>query len=96
MTEDEKDETDVIARKALRIQRARERRTETAWFGFGMFGMIGWAVTVPLLAGIALGLWLDARWPGDVSWTLVMIFVGLALGCLNAWYWIRREGRRDD
>ena len=50
----------------------------------------------PVVAGTALGLWIDARWPGGTSWTLVLMLAGVALGCANAWYWIQREGRRDD
>lgn len=95
MTDDD-DETKLIARKARRMQKARRRREENALFGLGMFGMVGWAVAVPIVAGIALGVWIDTRWPGETSWTLILLFAGVALGCLNAWYWIQREGRRDD
>ncbi len=56
-----------------------------------MFGLVGWAVVLPTLAGIALGLWLDASFPGRPSWTLTLLVAGLAVGCLNAWYWVRRE-----
>jgi ATP synthase protein I len=90
------DETGEIARKAQRLQRARLRRRESPWRGLGMFGMVGWAVAVPVVAGVALGVWIDARWPGERSWTLMLLLAGAALGCLNAWYWIQREGRRDD
>lgn len=96
MSEDEADETRTISRKARRMERARRRRAESALRGVGMFGMVGWAVAVPLLAGIGLGLWLDARWPGGRSWTLACLLGGAALGCLNAWFWIQREGRDDD
>lgn len=98
MTEDDRsdDDADRIARKARRMERARRRPTRSAWAGLGMFGMVGWAVAVPVLGAIALGLWIDARWPGGRSWTLVLLLAGVALGCLNAWYWIQREGRGDD
>lgn len=96
MTGEQRDETGTISRKAERMQRRRARRRESAWFGLGMFGMVGWAVAVPLVGGIALGLWIDARWPGETSWTLILLFAGVALGCLNAWYWVQREGRGDD
>lgn len=96
MTRDRTDETETIARKARRLERARRRRPRSALSGLGMFGMVGWAVAVPVVGAIALGLWIDARWPGETSWTLVLLFAGFALGCLNAWYWVQREGRRDD
>lgn len=97
MTDDRPDdEARAISRKARRLQRARDRRPRNAWFGLGMFGMVGWAVAVPAVAGTALGMWIDSRWPGETSWTLALLLAGVALGCLNAWYWVQREGRGDD
>jgi ATP synthase protein I len=91
----DEDETDAIARKAERLKTARSRREESAWYGLAMFGMVGWAVAVPVLAGIALGVWIDGRWPGETSWTLVLLVAGAVLGSLNAWYWVRRETKDD-
>jgi len=88
-------ESETIARKARRMEEARKRRRESAWYGFGMFGLVGWSVAVPVVAGIALGIWIDKRWPGEVSWTLTFLIIGAMLGALNAWYWIQREGRDD-
>jgi len=85
-----------IERRVARHTRARRRRERSVWFGLGMFGMVGWAIAVPVVAAIALGLWIDARWPGEISWTLTLLFAGFAIGCLNAWYWVQREGRGDD
>jgi ATP synthase protein I len=87
--------SETVARRAERKLAARRRRPRTAWFGLGMFGLVGWSVSVPALIGIALGLWLDHRYPGQVSWTLTFLIIGLALGCLNAWYWIKQESERD-
>ncbi len=95
MKTDGSDETEAITRKARRMEEARKKRSESAWYGLGMFGMVGWAVAVPVVAGIAIGVWIDARWPGETSWTLALLLAGVALGCLNAWYWIQREGRDD-
>ena len=79
---------------ALR-KRARKRYRESAWYGLGMFGLVGWSVAVPIVAGIATGVWIDRRWPGDVSWTLTLLLAGAVLGAFNAWYWVQREGRND-
>jgi len=95
MTRDRDSETETIARKARQMQEARKRRRESAWYGLGMFGLVGWSVAVPIVAGIALGVWIDGRWPGEMSWTLTLLFVGAVLGALNGWYWIQREGRDD-
>lgn len=82
-----------IARRAERKRRARGQRDSSVWFGLGMFGVVGWSVALPTLLGVALGLWIDATWPSRYSWTLMLLVPGLAVGCLNAWYWITRERR---
>ena len=85
-----------IRRKARRKELAAARDARRGvWFGFGMFGLVGWAVAVPTLAGIALGVWLDRRFPGEMSWTLALLLAGVALGCLNAWWWVEKESRGD-
>ena len=79
--------------KATRKLRAQRLVTRTVWSGLGMMGLVGWSVVLPTLLGAALGMWLDSRYPGARSWTLALLVAGLALGCLNAWHWLAREGR---
>jgi ATP synthase protein I len=86
---------DEIGRKAERKRKARGEERRGLWFGLGMFGLVGWSVAIPTLAGVALGLWLDSLFAGRVSWTLTLLFVGVVLGCLNAWWWVQRESRHD-
>lgn len=91
-------ETEVgkeIGRKAARKIKARAERDRSVWFGLGMFGLIGWSVAVPTILGVALGLWLDGLLDDRVSWTLTFLLIGVALGCLNAWYWVKRESWHD-
>lgn len=87
--------SDEVGRRAERKLARRARGPRAAWFGLGMFGLVGWSVAIPTLLGIALGVWLDERYPGRVSWTLTFLIIGVALGCLNAWYWIKQESERD-
>jgi ATP synthase protein I len=82
----------VVEKKAARKLRARREPQRTVWFGLGMFGLVGWSVAIPAVAGVALGLWIDRTWPGRVSWTLTLLVAGVAVGCLTAWRWISREG----
>ncbi len=82
-----------IAAKEARKLRARSEKDEGIWYGLGMMGVIGWSVTIPTLLGIALGVWIDVRWPSRFSWTLMLLFLGVVLGCLNAWYWVKKESR---
>jgi ATP synthase protein I len=86
-----------IGAKAERKLKAR-KSTQGVWFGLGMMGLIGWSVTVPTLLGTMLGIWLDQRHPGAHSWTLALLVVGLAIGCLNAWHWVAKEDKamRED
>ena len=86
---------EAVGRRAQRRQRARRERRHGLWFGFGMFGLIGWAVALPTVLGIVLGIWLDANWPTRFSWTVALLFAGVALGCFNAWWWVRRESPHD-
>jgi ATP synthase protein I len=77
--------------KETRKLKAQRRAARNIWYGFGMFGLIGWSVVVPTLLGLGLGLWLDSRYPGAHSWTLTLLLAGLVIGCLNAWHWVARE-----
>jgi ATP synthase protein I len=95
MSKDRNSEAETIARKASQMEAARKRRHESAWYGLGMFGLVGWSVAVPVVAGVALGIWIDRRWPGEVSWTLTLLLAGAVLGAANAWYWVQREGRDE-
>jgi ATP synthase protein I len=63
-----------------------------------MMGLIGWSVAIPTLLGAALGLWLDNAIREGPSWTLALLVVGLAIGCLNAWHWVAKEDKamRDE
>ncbi len=87
-----------VAAQAARKLKARRGSAKSIWFGLGMSGLIGWSVTVPTLIGAALGIWLDEHYPSKFSWTLTLLFLGLALGCSNAWHWVAaqyKEMRED-
>ncbi len=81
-----------VGSKAARKLKAR-RNPSQVWFGLGMMGLIGWSVAIPTLLGAALGLWLDARYPGERPWTLALLVAGLVLGCVNAWHWVAKEDK---
>jgi len=92
----EKDQTKFsreVGAKAARKLKARRNSTPGVWFGLGMMGLIGWSVVVPTLLGAAFGIWLDNRHPGSHSWTLMLLIIGLAIGCLNAWHWVSKENK---
>lgn len=85
----------------IKIKEARKLRAQASdrgnvWFGLGMFGLIGWSVAIPTLLGVALGIWIDHTWPSRYSWTLMLLLLGIILGCLNAWRWISQESQKID
>lgn len=80
-----------IALKETRKIRARRNKNQIVWFGLGLLGLVGWSVVTPTLLGTALGVWIDTQFASRVSWTLMLMFGGLILGCLNAWNWVSRE-----
>ena len=80
-----------VAKKENRKLKSQQEKKESALMGFGMFGMIGWSVAVPVLLGTALGIWLDKHHPQSFSWTLTCLISGLMMGCIIAWNWINTE-----
>jgi ATP synthase protein I len=90
---DKKEFSLQVGEKAARKLKAQRHVTQTVWSGLGMMGMVGWSVAVPTLLGAALGIWLDKHYPGGRSWTLMMLAIGLGLGCFNAWHWVAKEDR---
>lgn len=79
--------------KVTRKLKAMRNPTSGVWFGLGMMGLIGWSVVVPTLLGATFGVWLDSRHPGNYSWTLMLLFIGLVIGCWNAWHWVSKEDK---
>jgi len=73
--------------------RSRQDEGRDVWFGLGMFGVVGWSVAIPTLVGIFVGVWIDMTWQSPYSWTLMLLVIGIAAGCLNAWFWVQRESR---
>lgn len=80
-----------VGKNAARRLKAQRHVTQTIWSGLGMMGLVGWSVAVPTLLGVVLGLWVDKHYPGNHSWTLMLLVIGLGLGCFNAWHWIAKE-----
>lgn len=80
-----------VGDKARRKLLAQQEEHRSVWSGLGMFGLIGWSIVVPTLAGAALGVWLDRHYPQSFSWALSLLILGLLTGCLLAWQWVEKE-----
>lgn len=93
----EKDHLRQEQRFAAQIDRIEKRKlrarasNKSAWLGLGYLGIVGWSVALPTLLGAFLGYWIDQSFPHKRSYTLALLIAGLALGCINAWFWISRE-----
>lgn len=94
MSDGRKDFPDEVGTKERRrIKSGGELRIGT-WYGLGLFGVVGWSVTIPTLLGILLGVWIDLTWPSARSWTIMLLVGGLGAGCLNAWLWLNRQRKK--
>ncbi len=91
MTDAHKDQQKDIGRSAARKQAARDNPGPSPLRGIGVFGVIGWSVAVPVVAGTFLGLWLDRTHPQTFSWTIALIVGGAVVGGALAWAWIEKE-----
>ena len=88
-----KDFPSHVREKEQRKLKAREQGKQNLWLGLGLFGVVGWSVAVPAMVGAFLGLWIDLSRPGRYSWTLMLVMLGIGLGCVNAWYWVNKQRR---
>ena len=81
-----------IADKERRKIKAQKDQ-HSVWSGLGMFGLVGWSITAPTLAGAGFGIWLDHHYPQTFSWALSLLIVGLIGGCFMAWQWVNKEDK---
>jgi ATP synthase protein I len=87
---------DEVGKKEIRKQRARSTKDRSVWFGLGMFGLVGWSVAFPTVIGTVIGIWIDKKFGGRFSWTLILLVGGLLLGCFVAWQWVNKELKTID
>jgi ATP synthase protein I len=82
---------EIISEKERRKVDARNEKKRSEWFGFSMFGMVGWSVTLSTFLGTLGGIWLDKHYPQTFSWTITCLILGLVSGCAIAWNWIMKQ-----
>jgi len=80
-----------IRRQTERIEKGRRERGMSFWRYLGLIGSVGWSIVVPMVLGGLLGLWLDGKFQVGSAWTLILLVVGLGVGCVNAWRLINKE-----
>ncbi len=87
---------DLFKTAQILIQKAQtrsNRRNRSIFLNAGLISVYGFQMVVPVLIGIFLGRFLDAKFPtSSFSWTLNLILLGFILGFINAYKWSVREG----
>ena len=81
----------AIRRRAERMQQSRNERKYSPLSGLGVFGVIGWSVAIPTVAGAFLGMWLNRVAPQSFSWPIAFILGGVVVGAMVAWNWIEKN-----
>ena len=79
--------------RTRRERRARGEREGRRSIGqdLAMIGVLGWTIVIPTLLGVFVGRWLDRTFHAGIFFTLGLLVVGVALGCLLAWQRLQRE-----
>lgn len=59
----------------------------------GQIGILGWAIVLPTLLGLAIGHWLDRTFGTRVFFSAPLLMIGAAVGFWSAWKWMHRQQR---
>ena len=80
---------DEVERQAKRMRKAEEEKSTI--LGQTIYlGTLGLVFVLPVIAGAYLGRWLDGLADGySLRWTLSLIFLGVFIGGLNAYFLLR-------
>jgi ATP synthase protein I len=78
-----------VERQARRMKKAEQERPtligQTVYIG-----TLGLLFVLPVIGGAYLGQWLDSLAAGySIRWTMSLILVGVAVGALNVYLFIR-------
>lgn len=87
----EKNFKKILERKEQDKLMAKERKKGYMWLGLGMLGLVGWSIIIPTFIGLSIGIYIDKIFISPFSWTLMCLFLGLIIGCINVWYWVSKE-----
>jgi len=78
-----------VEQQVRRIRKADQERP-TLLSQTMYLGAIGAMLALPIVAGAYLGRWLDTLMQGyAVRWTVSMIFLGIVVGAVNVYLFVR-------
>lgn len=79
-----------ILSSAKKFDKAKKERP-TILAQMAYLGTIGVIFILPVIIGAYLGVWLDNKLKGfSVSWTVSLIFLGVIIGAVNVYLFIRK------
>jgi ATP synthase protein I len=84
---------EFVSEVGKQAQRRSEARGRSVWQGLAQVGTVGWMIALPAVGGAFLGRWIDGQYRTGIFWTLSLLTVGLAVGCVTAWRAMNRELR---
>lgn len=78
-----------VEKQVQRMERAeKERPTLLAQTAY--IGVLGLLFVLPVIGGAYLGRWVDSLFEGySMRWTLSLIFLGVVVGAVNVYYFVR-------
>lgn len=90
----EEDKAELQRRVDAQIERIEkaERERPTLLAQTTYIGTLGLLLVLPIVAGAYLGRWLDGMMAGySMRWTLSLLFLGLVVGCVNVWLFVKER-----
>lgn len=82
-----------VERQARRMKKA-ERQRPTLIGETVYIGTLGLLLVLPVVAGAYLGRWLDGLAQGySIRWTLSLILLGVFIGMLNVYLFVKERDR---
>lgn len=89
MSKDQEELERQVDKAVERIERAeKERPTVLAQTAY--VGVLGLLFVMPVIGGAYLGRWIDSFFEGySMRWTLSLIFLGIVVGAVNVYYFVR-------
>jgi ATP synthase protein I len=91
MTTPRPNDDQFVREISKQADRRREGRGRGVWQGLAQVGTVGWMVALPAVGGALFGRWIDGRYSTGIFWTLSLLTVGLAIGCVATWRAMNRE-----
>jgi ATP synthase protein I len=67
----------------------REPPGRAFWRSVSVLGTIGWSIAIPAVAGAWAGHRLDLHFETGVRFTLMLLTVGVTIGCMVSWRVVR-------